>query len=201
MRSLALAAALLLLPAIAHAADASADASADADAAASADADAEGIQPTTTSDNLGCAMSPSRASTSAWPWLALGVLTLRKRRVLAALLVSAPALAHAQDTAPQDPEPPMRRFAIYVNPLSLIVDRYGASIEVLLASHHAIEAGAYYVYSATNADASNTFEGVGGELGYRFYLGQTDSADSTWVPPSCWRRSRRSPRPARARPT
>jgi hypothetical protein len=165
----AVVAALVLAPSIALADDGG-------DAGdASDDASPEGIQATTTSDNLGCSQSGSRPD-AAWLLLPLAIFGLRRRRALAAAAVAlVPATAHAQvppdELAERAPE--MRRFAVYVNPMSFIVNRYGASIEVLLASHHALEAGAYYVYSEVSDGVSNNvFRGVGGELGYRFYLGQ-----------------------------
>lgn len=140
----------------------------------------EGIQPTTTGDNWGCDLG-GRASGSAlglFSVAALALLVRRRRAALAAatLLVLLPARARAGgvdvDAPPRsdEAEPEARHFAVYLNPLSLIVDRYGASVEVMLASHHALEAGAYYVYCATNSDSNNVFSGVGGEIGYRFYL-------------------------------
>lgn len=149
--------------------------SADAgDAGDAADATEEGIAATTTPDNWNCSASPHatlHASSAIFVAAMFGACILRRRRHLAALAFLAPSLAHAQDAIVEQ-DPPTRHFAVYVNPLSLVVDRYGGSIEVLLASHHAIEAGAYYVYSATNSDTNNVFSGVGGELGYRFYLGK-----------------------------
>jgi hypothetical protein len=134
----------------------------------------EGVQPTTTAENLGCAMG--HGPVTAWPLAIIALLFRRRRRVVAAAAIAlTPAAAHAQTEIDdvREPEPVTRRFAIYVNPMSLIVNRYGGSLELLLASHHALEAGAYYVYSAVSDGASrNVFEGVGGELGYRLYLGQ-----------------------------
>jgi MYXO-CTERM domain-containing protein len=148
--------------------------------------DAEaGVQPTTTGDNWTCdasAPGPRGApGSSALPWLAAAGLLLHRRRRRATLVVSAlVALLSARTSRaadevgapPPEPEPVARRLAIYVSPLSLLVDRYGGSLEIMLASHHALEAGAYYVYCATNSDSANLFEGVGGEVGYRFYLGR-----------------------------
>ncbi|HSQ67941.1 MAG TPA: hypothetical protein VLM85_32245 [Polyangiaceae bacterium] len=145
----------------------------------------QGIQPTTTGDNLSCAAGThARRDGQGGPLLAslaLVALWLQRRRrgtaAAAALitLLSTPAVRAAPDgvdAPPPEPEPVARHLALYVTPLSLLVDRYGASLEVMLASHHAIEAGAYYVYCSTNSDSGNLFEGVGGELGYRFYLGR-----------------------------
>ena len=156
------------------------------DAGDDAEADvAQGIQPTTTGDNWSCETSaPARRGEpggSSFAWIAvMGLLLCRRRRGAAAsaalvTLLSATDVRAAPDgvdTPPPEPEPVARHLAVYVNPLSLLVDRYGGSLEVMLASHHAVEAGAYYVYCATNSDSGNTFEGVGGELGYRFYLGR-----------------------------
>lgn len=168
-------------------ADDAGDAGATGDAGGDAEAGlAEGIQPTTTADNWGCDVSASapgpHAVSGASPlvWLVAAGLILRRRRrgalvavALAGLLSSRPARAADEVGAPPpEPEPVTRRLALYFNPLSLLVDRYGASLEVMLASHHAVVAGAYYVYCATNSDSANLFEGVGGELGYRFYLGR-----------------------------
>jgi hypothetical protein len=117
--------------------------------------------------------------------------------------VSAPAaappisLAGALDASPRDQanadESPLRtRFAVTLNPLPLIIGRYGANGEVLLASHHAIVASAYVQTFSRQmirallpsvdlgeAPASR----LGGELGYRFYTGR-DGPTGLFIGPS-----------------
>ncbi len=151
----------------------------DAGSDAATDAQEEGITETTTADNWNCTFAPSHHASAphvlAVALVAIAMRGRRRRWMLALAGLFAGSTAHAQaavDEEPREPDPPMRRVAIEWNPMSLLVTRYGPTIEVLLASHHALTAGAYYVYSATNSDTNNVFSGVGGEVGYRFYLGK-----------------------------
>lgn len=87
----------------------------------------------------------------------------------------------------------MRRITITANPLPLIAGRYGANVEFLPVSHHAIVASAYVQTFPTwalrtvmpkEADLeSGTKPMLGGELGYRFYTGSR-SASGLFVGPS-----------------
>lgn len=73
-------------------------------------------------------------------------------------------------TAPSTP----RRFVLEIAPLSFILRRYGGGAEVLVASHHAIVGSAYWFPTWTTKPDSfeNEFRGWGGEVGYRYYLGE-----------------------------
>jgi len=149
-----------------------------------ASADDGGILETTTPDNYGCSAAPAPAP-SGWLVLAplligAALLASRRRRRLGPLLalgsLLAPAVARAEPPPPDlvtvhEVAPPTRRIAISYDPLTLMLQRYGANVEVLLASHHVLGVSAYYAYAHTNEDTNNVFRGVGGELGYRWYAG------------------------------
>lgn len=64
-----------------------------------------------------------------------------------------------------------RYLAISYSPLTLMLARYGGTLDFVPASHHGITLTAFYAYTRTNADSNNVFEGVGGEVGYRYYFG------------------------------
>ncbi|AKU93907.1 hypothetical protein AKJ09_00571 [Labilithrix luteola] len=71
--------------------------------------------------------------------------------------------------------PPMpRRFVLELAPLSFILRRYGGGAEVLVCDHHAIVGSAYWFPTWTTKPDSfgNEFRGWGGEIGYRYYLGE-----------------------------
>lgn len=85
-----------------------------------------------------------------------------------------------RDRAASDGEPIRHRVALTLNPLPLVVGRYGANVEVMLASHHAAIASAFvqtYSRALVHAlvpqvdTASLPSPLVGGELGYRLYSG------------------------------
>jgi hypothetical protein len=166
-----------------------------ADAAADADTSPEGIQPTTTPDNLGCAAG-RRGSTSgslAVAGLALGVAAIagarraRRARLAAiaclACLTSLASSASAEEAAPAD-DGDRRWLTLAYNPFTLQASRYGANVEVLLASHHVLAGTLYYANTLTNEDSfKNRFRGVGGELGYRYYTG-TDGPRGLFFGPS-----------------
>lgn len=171
--------ALLALSAPALAAGDAGDAGAD-----DASADDGGILATTTPDNFGCRATPvppSSGGLALVPLLIGGALLVsRRRRRLGSLLamgsVLAPSVARAEPPPPDlvavhEAPPPTRRLAISYNPLTLMLQRYGGNVEVLLASHHALGVSAYYAHARTNEDTNNVFRGVGGELGYRWYAG------------------------------
>lgn len=100
-------------------------------------------------------------------------------------------LANAQETMPDLPEggaPSHGRIAaIEVTPLGLLVGHYGGSLEIvpLAQAHHGLVLSGFYAQTRAgdpqfiqpdphNATATptNTFRGVGGEVGYRYYFGQ-----------------------------
>jgi hypothetical protein len=76
-----------------------------------------------------------------------------------------------------------RNVAIEITPLSLIIEHYGAGLELMPFEHHALLLSAYYFATTTaknpnpsggppnNITQSNDFNGVGGEIGYRYYYG------------------------------
>lgn len=84
------------------------------------------------------------------------------------------------------------RGTVTLNPLALVVGRYGANAEVVLAPHHAITASAYYqtfpsgLIRMALPDASKGAapqSRLGGELGYRLYTG-SDGPTGFFVGPS-----------------
>ncbi|MEI7893002.1 MAG: DUF3575 domain-containing protein [Myxococcales bacterium] len=140
----------------------------------------EGIQPTTTPDNFGCALSAVSQSWAPWALGLLGLallLRLRARRAglltLSVFVLAPMASATVNDDAPlASPRGAPRRVALSWNPLTLHLEHYGANVEVLVASHHALVLSPFYAWTRTNADSNNNvFRGIGGELGYRWYEG------------------------------
>lgn len=86
----------------------------------------------------------------------------------------------SRDQAAGDTAQVPQRFAITLNPLALIVGRYGANGEVLFARHHAVVASGYLqTFSTTmlralmpSVELAQVPQSrLGGELGYRFYSG------------------------------
>lgn len=83
-----------------------------------------------------------------------------------------------QDTTRTTDKPgPYAPLAIEVNPLGVIMGRYSAQIEwapvthnVILVSPHIIHTSAD-INTTVNSKESETFTGVGGEVGYRYYTG------------------------------
>lgn len=149
-----------------------------------ASTDDGGLLATTTPDNYGCGATPVRPPEGGLVFvpvvLAFALLVSRRRRRLASLLtvgaVLLPSVARAEPppdlVTVQEAAPPTRRIAISYAPLTLMLQRYGGNVELLLASHHALGVSAYYAYARTNEDTNNVFRGVGGELGYRWYAGE-----------------------------
>ncbi len=108
---------------------------------------------------------------------------------------SPPAGAHAaEDTGPPAPAfgpvdvsvpertPSRRVFALEWNPVALFIDRLSATIEIAPVDHHTLVLSPYYFNTRTGsfpsasgdtlvAHLSQRFEGVGGEIGYRYYAG------------------------------
>jgi hypothetical protein len=104
--------------------------------------------------------------------------------VAAVLLWSGSATADASDDAAQDAsEPrakhePLHRVAFELNPLGLLVGRYSASAEALLAPHHGVIVTPYYSRTVTDT----VHEAGGAELGYRFFTGRTGPVGFTFGP-------------------
>ncbi len=77
-----------------------------------------------------------------------------------------------------------RTVAIELTPLGLFVGHYGATLEIVPLAHHSLLLSGYYAHSdnqdpefvpdaaGTTRPPTNTFYGVGGELGYRYYCGR-----------------------------
>jgi hypothetical protein len=98
-----------------------------------------------------------------------------------------PAAAPAPATPPVDvvvaeASPPRRVFALEWNPVALFIDRISATIEIAPVDHHVLVLSPYYFNTRTAsfpgvsdgapvAHLSQRFEGVGGEIGYRYYAG------------------------------
>lgn len=89
----------------------------------------------------------------------------------------------------------LRRITLTVNPLAVVMNRWGANVEVLPARHHGIVVSGYLqsfslgrvrpflpedAQSYVRDDAPSL---AGGELGYRFYTGRT-GADGLFIGPS-----------------
>ncbi|MGH7280378.1 MAG: hypothetical protein ACRELY_02555 [Polyangiaceae bacterium] len=96
------------------------------------------------------------------------------------------------DRASSDIEPLRHRAALTLNPIPMIVGRFGANLELMLASHHAVVASGFVqTYSSAvmhvivpQADMSNLPSPLfGGELGYRLYSG-SEGPSGLFVGPS-----------------
>jgi hypothetical protein len=96
--------------------------------------------------------------------------------------LAAPA---APDRVTEPPAPDLKRVTLTANPLALIIGRYGANVEVLVAPHHAVVASGYMQTFSTPllralaqgtmwVDATRPLPG--GELGYRVYSSRTGAA-------------------------
>jgi len=78
---------------------------------------------------------------------------------------------------PIEEPPPMKQFAIVLNPLATAISRYSIQGEYLPAMHHAITLNPFYTHASIKATANGSevdlgsLSGFGGELGYRFYSG------------------------------
>ena len=76
-------------------------------------------------------------------------------------------------------EPAQKQFAFTFNPLNLIIGRYGFNFEYQPVPHHGLIATLHYDYLRRDAgdneclaECTETLNGGGGELGYRFYSGK-----------------------------
>jgi hypothetical protein len=100
-----------------------------------------------------------------------------------------PPASGAAPDAPEEssvgaPAGERRWLTLAYNPFTLQASRYGANVEVLLASHHVLAGTLYYASTVTNEDSfKNRFRGLGGELGYRYYTG-TDGPRGLFFGPS-----------------
>jgi hypothetical protein len=63
---------------------------------------------------------------------------------------------------------PFRTVGVEVNPLGILFGRYSATIEYMLAPHHAVTLSPYLLAPSMQ----RTRTGWGGELGYRYYRGE-----------------------------
>lgn len=73
--------------------------------------------------------------------------------------------------------------ALTLNPLTLILGRFGLNVEYLPAPHHGIMLNPYFSSaSAEGSDIKTTYTSFGAELGYHFYLGDC-GADGFFVGP------------------
>ncbi len=79
------------------------------------------------------------------------------------------------------PSPEPSRFALTFNPLNLIIGRYGFNFEYQPVLHHGLILTPHYDYlsgslpddgGCLNGNCTDTLNGVGAELGYRFYSGR-----------------------------
>jgi hypothetical protein len=95
----------------------------------------------------------------------------------------APPAFASVDVAVIEPMPARRVFAVEWNPVALFIDRLSANVEIAPADHHAVVLAPYYFNTRTAgfagvsgdlpvAHPSQRFEGVGGEIGYRYYAGR-----------------------------
>jgi hypothetical protein len=104
--------------------------------------------------------------------------------IASAAAASATGSARADVAAPVDvalrePSPPRRTVAIEWDPVDLLIARIALNVEIAPADHHAIVLSPFYFYPRTSSFTNNsgafvesqTFDGFGGELGYRFYSG------------------------------
>jgi hypothetical protein len=93
----------------------------------------------------------------------------------------APAFAPV-DVAVNEPPPARRVFAVEWNPVALFIDRLSVNLEIAPADHHALVLVPFVFNTRTDSfidvtgdtttlHASQRFEGVGGEIGYRYYAG------------------------------
>ena len=77
-----------------------------------------------------------------------------------------------------EPSPVPKQFAFTFNPLNLLVGRFGFNFEYQPVLHHGLIVSPHYdhasgdpSYDAETTSFTDTLNGVGAELGYRFYSG------------------------------
>lgn len=72
-----------------------------------------------------------------------------------------------------------KRVAVVLNPLGVLIGRYSLQGEYLPAKHHSITLSPFYTHVPVKAELAGqtidggSLSGFGGELGYRFYTGDT----------------------------
>lgn len=77
-----------------------------------------------------------------------------------------------------------RPVTLSLNPLSFLLARFGANVEVLPAKHHAFMLSPYYQFGETKGLGPTTHHSVfAGEVSYRFYSGSL-GANGLYVGPS-----------------
>jgi hypothetical protein len=88
----------------------------------------------------------------------------------------------AVDVVVRDPPPPHRSVVLAFNPLALLIGKVSADVVIAPGDHHSLVLNPFYSKATTAPidvvdDAGNatqlpkqTFEGFGGELGYRYYF-------------------------------
>ncbi len=132
---------------------------------------------------------PPSASILCGVGLALAATSTASGQPAAPAGVPAPATAPATapafapvDVAVNEPTPARRVFAVEWNPVALFIHRLSVNLEIALADHHALVL-APFVFDTrtasfidvrgdpTTVQPSQRFEGVGGEIGYRYYAG------------------------------
>jgi hypothetical protein len=89
--------------------------------------------------------------------------------VLAATLASFAAAPRCASADEIDEGQPFRSVAVQGDVLGLAMGRYALSVEYLPAPHHAAHLTAVGYYALPGP--SDTYQGFGAELGYRWYLG------------------------------
>jgi hypothetical protein len=91
------------------------------------------------------------------------------------------ALAADGEVETAQSKPAHRKFAVELNPLSMLIGRYGVQAEWLPALHHALVLNPHFDHVNAEIETSvgdqktkteQSFTGFGTELGYRFYTGQ-----------------------------
>lgn len=97
-----------------------------------------------------------------------------------------------RDRTSPDADPIRHRVALTLNPIPFVVGRFGANLEVMLASHHALLASGFVqTYPSAvmhllvpQADMANLPSPLfGGEVGYRLYSGR-EGPEGVFVGPS-----------------
>lgn len=98
---------------------------------------------------------------------------------------TAPATPAPATTAPpQKQEEPFHPLALTLNPLSLLLGRYGLNVEYVFVPHHGVILNPYGWFSSAEAGSvKSSYTNYGAELGYHFYSG-TNGASGFFVGPS-----------------
>lgn len=81
-------------------------------------------------------------------------------------------------------ETTFRPLALTLNPITLVLGRFGLNAEYLPVPHHGIMINPYYSSASLETETvSTSYESFGGELGYHFYTG-TRGANGFFAGPS-----------------